>query len=310
MITFDQLVDGLQIEMTPFAVCELRGGASLPLADPLTHVHYVLEGEAAIVCRGAPDRPLPLHAFMIVPPGLKVALSSAPARPLLTPEPRCRPLPGGWDWIEVGEGEPGAVLACAHLKATHQGAIGLFDFLREPIVRDMSSEPTFEDTMKTLLTELAWPKAGTPALASILMKQCLILLLRDYWENEREPPAWISALRHPQLGKAIDAMSRDLRASFSLERLAAIAGMSRAVFAGQFKDTFGHPPMEFFKEMRLRRAAQLLATTDLPVKAIAGQVGFESRSHFTRTFKTFSGLQPMEYRSASAGGDANAGPGR
>jgi AraC-like DNA-binding protein len=310
VITFNQLLDGLQIQLTPFAVCELRSGASLPLSDPAVHIHYVLQGSAVAVRRGAPDQPLPLHAVMIVPPGLKVVATCTADRPVPFPEPRCRPLPGGWDWIEVGDGEPGAVLACAHLQATHQGAIGLFDHLREPIISEMADEPSFGDAMGLLLAELAWPKAGTPALASILMKQCLILLLRRYWEEGSEPAPWLAALRHPQLGKAIAAMTQDLRSSFTLERLAESAGMSRAAFAEQFRKAYGRPPMEYFKEMRLHRAAELLATTDLTVKEVADRVGFESRSHFTRAFKVFSGLQPMEYRSASAEGVPDAGPGK
>lgn len=302
MITFDQLLDGLQIQLTPFAVCELRSGASLPLADPAVHIHYVLHGEAVVVRRGVADQALPLHSVMIVPPELKVSVTCSAVRPVPCPEPRCRPLPGGWEWIEVGEGEPGAVLACAHIQATHQGAIGLFEYLREPVVRGMSDEPAFRDAMELLLKELAYPKAGTPALASILMKQCLILLLRRYWMDGAEPAPWLAALRHPQLGKAIAAMNQDLRGSFTLDRLADIAGMSRAAFAGQFRRTFGRPPMEFLKEMRLNRAAELLSTTDLPVKVIADKVGFESRSHFTRAFKAFSGQQPMEYRTASGPG--------
>jgi AraC-like DNA-binding protein len=309
VVSFNQLVDGLQIRLTPFAVCELRGGASLPLSDPAVHIHYVLKGSAVIVRRGAPDEPLPLHAVMIVPPGLKVAVTCAAERPVPFPEPLCRPLPGGWDWIEVGEGEPRAVLACAHLQATHQGTLGLFDNLREPIIREMADEPAFGDAMDLLLTELAWPKAGTPALASILMKQCLILLLRRYWEDGSEPAPWLAALRHPQLGKAIAAMTQDLRSSFTLERLAEIAGMSRAAFAGQFREAFGRPPMGYLKEMRLHRAAELLTMTDLTVKEVADRVGFESRSHFTRAFRAFSGLQPMEYRSAGAAGESDAGPG-
>lgn len=308
MISFNQLLDGLQIRLTPFAVCEIRKGASLPLTDPAVHIHYVLQGEAVVLRRGAPDERLPLHSVMVVPPGLKVRLACGADHLQASPEVQCKPLPGGWDWIDVGEGEPGAVVACAHLQATHQGTIGLFDHLREPIICEMVDQPALHDAMELLVKELAWPKPGTPALASILMKQSLILLLRRYWENDSEPPPWLAALRHPQLGKALGAMTQELRSSYSLERLAEIAGMSRASFASQFRKTFGRPPMEYLKEMRLNRAAELLATTDLPVKIIADRVGFESRSHFTRAFKAFAGLQPLEYRSSTASGDQDTGP--
>lgn len=85
---------------------------------------------------------------------------------------------------------------------------------------------------------------------------------------------------------------------FTLEQLASIAGMSRASFAEQFKKAFGRTAMGFLKELRLRRAARLLETTDLPVKTIAARVGFSSRSHFSRAFKAVMNAEPTTYRAS------------
>lgn len=43
-------------------------------------------------------------------------------------------------------------------------------------------------------------------------------------------------------------------------------------------------------------AEALLRNTDLPVKTIAGKIGFASRSHFSRLFSKFSGRDPTAYR--------------
>ena len=40
----------------------------------------------------------------------------------------------------------------------------------------------------------------------------------------------------------------------------------------------------------------MLNDTDLPVKTIAARVGFASRSHFSRAFKNFSGIDPAHFR--------------
>ena len=42
--------------------------------------------------------------------------------------------------------------------------------------------------------------------------------------------------------------------------------------------------------------AQLLQTTRRPIKSIADLVGFESRSHFSRSFSDFFGASPAEFR--------------
>jgi transcriptional regulator GlxA family with amidase domain len=88
-------------------------------------------------------------------------------------------------------------------------------------------------------------------------------------------------------------------ASFTLERLAQLAGMSRSAFAHHFKKAFGRPAMDVLREVRLRRAAHLLRATDLPVKLVASQVGFGSRSHFSRAFRTHSGQDPAGFRAAA-----------
>ena len=72
--------------------------------------------------------------------------------------------------------------------------------------------------------------------------------------------------------------------------------MSRSSFAEHFKATFGRGPMELVKETRLRQAARLLLTTDSSVKRIAHQVGYTSRSYFTRAFTAAYGASPADYR--------------
>ncbi len=81
--------------------------------------------------------------------------------------------------------------------------------------------------------------------------------------------------------------------------------MSRAAFAERFRATFERSPMAFLRDLRLRRAARLLAETDLPVKTVAGRVGFASRSHFSRAFKASFGADPAAYR-ATAWQDARS----
>src|SRR5258708_20934862 len=93
---------------------------------------------------------------------------------------------------------------------------------------------------------------------------------------------------------------------FTLPRLAEVAGMSRTVFAARFAEAWSQSPIEFLKGLRLARAAQLLTRTDLPVKAVAGRVGYASRSAFTRAFVACHGIGPLAFRAAS--GESGPGP--
>ena len=212
-------------------------------------------------------------------------------------EPTCESLPDGWNLLKVGEAPPGLVLACGYVQARYMQIAELFQYLREPIIEDVAEDRTFREPFHNLLDELADPKPGTKVLAEMLMKQCLIALLRNQSRASGECfVPWLAALGDRGLGRALAAMLDSPETNHTLESLGEIAGMSRGAFAEHFKEAFGRTPIDCLKEIRLRRAAQLLTATDLPVKTIAFQVGFESRSYFSRAFRAFAGIDPAGFR--------------
>jgi AraC-like DNA-binding protein len=81
-----------------------------------------------------------------------------------------------------------------------------------------------------------------------------------------------------------------------MKDLAVRAGMSRSAFAKRFAAAVGIPPMQFVRSARLRYAAELLASTARPVKAIAGIIGYGSRSQFCRAFRRSFDLDPSAFR--------------
>lgn len=64
-------------------------------------------------------------------------------------------------------------------------------------------------------------------------------------------------------------------------------------------------PMAFVARTRLHQSADMLRTTNLPVKVIAASIGFASRSHFSRAFRDAYGVDPSAYR-RGAGAPATA----
>ena len=96
--------------------------------------------------------------------------------------------------------------------------------------------------------------------------------------------------------------TRIYRISFSGElsyEIAVDAHQGRAFWDALLKDSFDRSPMDFLKELRLQRAALLLKTTRRPIKSIADQIGFDSRSHFSRSFTDYYSVTPAEYRNAT-----------
>ena len=64
-----------------------------------------------------------------------------------------------------------------------------------------------------------------------------------------------------------------------------------------FHEKFGISPKKYLLQLKFKKAARLLATTQLPVSIISNSLGFEDQLAFSRTFKKFYNVSPTDYRS-------------
>jgi AraC-like DNA-binding protein len=223
-----------------------------------------------------------------------------------TSDEHCTIIDDGLVTFTAGDGSRDTLVVCGTISATYGGALGLFDHLREPIVEDLSEENLVRYAFELLSAEIAKPSVGTHALAESLMKQCLILLLRRHLMRKNVGSPVFAALQDQRLTRAIIEILERPASKHSVDSLAAIAGMSRSSFSERFTEAFGEPPIEFVQRVRLRLGAQLLSTTDLPIKVIASSVGYSSRSYFSRAFRAAYGADPSAFR--AVGGYAEQEP--
>jgi LacI family transcriptional regulator len=79
--------------------------------------------------------------------------------------------------------------------------------------------------------------------------------------------------------------------------------MSRSTMDRRFITILGYSPKDEILRVRLNRAKQLLAETDLPLSLIAEKIGVEHVEHFSRIFKNRTGMTPSAFRTQSLIGD-------
>jgi len=105
------------------------------------------------------------------------------------------------------------------------------------------------------------------------------------------------------MGAAIGAMHEDPARRWTVQALAARAGMSRSTFALRFKEAVGLSPMDYLTRWRMLLAGDRLAHSGESVSAIALSLGYESESAFGTAFKRVMGCSPRQHgRSAPAEG--------
>ncbi|WP_294608803.1 hybrid sensor histidine kinase/response regulator transcription factor [uncultured Bacteroides sp.] len=85
-------------------------------------------------------------------------------------------------------------------------------------------------------------------------------------------------------------------ADFTVEEFAQALSMARTNFYKKVKGLTGHSPNEYLRIIRMKKAAELLLTTDLNVGEISYQVGINDQFHFSKMFKAQFGVSPLQYR--------------
>jgi signal transduction histidine kinase/ligand-binding sensor domain-containing protein/DNA-binding response OmpR family regulator len=81
----------------------------------------------------------------------------------------------------------------------------------------------------------------------------------------------------------------------SVEELSREMAMSRVSLYKKMLTLTGKSPLEFIRSVKMKRAAQLLASGQMTIAMVSYEVGFNSPNYFTRTFKEEFKLLPSEY---------------
>lgn len=299
-MTFDHIFDQLDIRTEPFAICEIHGTCHVALKpDAAVTLHYILSGEGQITIRKQPPIKITTGSLVLIPSLSSHEVLNDGAR--IVPGPACKP--AALNLAQVLKSAPGEkpsasrlVALCAHVNIGLMGAIDVVNLIREPLVAQAAEGSALLALVDALMREVSEPRAGSRALIRALLLQAVIHMLRDQMAARDNTMDWMAALRDPVIWKALSAMLDSPGDPYSVESLANVAGMSRAAFAKRFAEAYGAGPMELLRNLRIRKAGELLRNTDLPVKRVAETVGFSSRSAFSRTFEATSGRSPGAFR--------------
>lgn len=83
---------------------------------------------------------------------------------------------------------------------------------------------------------------------------------------------------------------------FSVKKAASYVGMSGNYFISLYKEVTGQGFWDYVTSLRIRRATELLVTTDDTIGNIARAIGYKNEYHFSRKFKEITGDSPSQYR--------------
>ncbi|PZX16387.1 signal transduction histidine kinase [Breznakibacter xylanolyticus] len=106
----------------------------------------------------------------------------------------------------------------------------------------------------------------------------------------------ITSMDEKFIQRALDLVEKNIsNTDFSVEKMSREMGVSRGHLYNKTMALTGKTPIEFIRIMRLKRAAQLLAKSQMTVAEIAYEVGFNDPKYFSKYFKDEFGMSPSEY---------------
>ena len=137
------------------------------------------------------------------------------------------------------------------------------------------------------------------ALASAVSEQFVLSRIRQRSDHQRMEIAARYGVHNRKLIQVIGVMEQHMEEPLAPAELAQEIGVTRRqlerLFCSALKDT----PTHFYLQLRLNRARELLQQTDMTITSVCVACGFESPSHFSRTYRARFGASPRRDRSAS-----------
>lgn len=127
-------------------------------------------------------------------------------------------------------------------------------------------------------------------LSGLLMQLLGMLHTKMRFDEDKATP------QEKLIAKAKFLIQESFENSLDMQTLARQLPMGYSTFRKQFKIMVGESPNQYHQRLRVERAKELLGSTVLNINEIADKTGFESIYHFSKLFKTKTGVSPSEYR--------------
>src|SRR5437763_2224552 len=275
-------------DRAPLTLVAIVRGEAWIVPDDGAAVHL---GEGAIAIARGPD------------PYLVADHPDTPPQAVILPGQECRTPDGGHltELADVGvrtwgHGADGPVIILT----------GTYGMAGEVSKRLLSTLPVLialtdhNPLIPLLAQEIVKDVPGQEAVLDRLLDLVLITTLRTWFDRPGTgAPAWSRAHDDPVVGQALRLLQHQPGQPWTVAKLAADTGVSRAALARRFTGAVGEPPMTYLAGWRLALAADLLRQhPESTIGAVARQVGYGSSFALSTAFKREFGVSPQLYRAS------------
>jgi transcriptional regulator GlxA family with amidase domain len=184
-----------------------------------------------------------------------------------------------WRWQDDFAERFPKVIATSHLfdwdrdRMTACGGLSVLDLLLALLARDHGAE-----------------------LAGAVSEELVVERIREGGERQRIPLQNRLGSSHPKLTQAVLLMEANIEEPLTTDEIAQHVCVSRRQLERIFKQYLNRVPSQYYLELRLNKARQMLMQTSKSIIQIGLSCGFSSGPHFSSAYRNFFGATPREDR--------------
>ncbi len=152
----------------------------------------------------------------------------------------------------------------------------------------------YQELFLSIIREVQLTRPSFEEMSALYLNQLFLLLKRV-----REEGGFKKTEIQKEMEKAVRFFHENLAKNIEVDAYAKQLHMSTCWFIRSFKEYAGTPPGRYLTEIRIKKAKELLESTDYSIGEIGGIIGYENPLYFSRIFKKTAGVSPAEYRKAA-----------
>ena len=170
-------------------------------------------------------------------------------------------------------------------------------FTRNTLYLSLPNMNDFLQCFNDLLSHVSLDYSDSLYRESVLMKiiSLLCLIHSRMSAKDNSDPAK-PADSNPYVAQAVEFITFNYMHDISVSAISRRIGISGTHLNRLFQKEYSMSVQNFLMEYRMHKAASLLSGTDLPVKLIAVQTGYNDALVFSKAFKSRYGVSPKNYR--------------
>lgn len=190
-----------------------------------------------------------------------------------------------WRWHDDFSERFPEVIVTSHLfewdrdRLSACGGMAVFDLLLAMLGRDHGAE-----------------------LAGAVSEELVVERIREGSERQRVPLQNRIGASHPKLTQAVMLMEANIEEPLTTDEIAQHVSVSRRQLERIFKQYLSRVPSQYYLELRLNKARQMLMQTSKSIIQIGLSCGFSSGPHFSSAYRNFFGTTPREDRNQHRSG--------